>query len=151
MFSGAVTEEVKPEALFAIAIPIGFALYATLVRATDGMNSAVPLLTAGISLVLVGAIVVTFGSGFSIDARDALIGIFAGSFLLGFPLAVFNVAQKVVPSPETALLLMSEVVLAPLWAWMFVSEVPEVTTLVGGALVLASVVWLTLSRRQPAG
>ncbi len=150
MFSGTVTQDIRPAALFAITIPIGFGLYATLVRATENMNSAVPLLTAGITLMIAGAIAVALGNGFSIDLRDALIGIFAGSFLLGFPMAVFNVAQKVVPSPETALLLMSEVVLAPLWAWIFVEEIPELTTLIGGSIVLGSVVWLTLSRRQPA-
>jgi drug/metabolite transporter (DMT)-like permease len=147
MFSGTITDSISPWSLFAVSLPIGFGLYATLVRSTENLNLAVPVLTAGMTLMVVGGAVVASNSGFSIALRDGLIGVFAGSFLFGFPLAVFNVAQRVVPSPETALLLMSEVVLGPIWAWLFVSEIPEVTTLLGGGIILSSVIWLTLSPR----
>jgi drug/metabolite transporter (DMT)-like permease len=32
-----------------------------------------------------------------------------------------------------------EFVLAPLWVWIFIGEVPRDTTLIGGGIVLASV------------
>ena len=150
MFSGAFSSDLKPAAFVAVFIPIGFGLYATLVRSADRINPAVPLLTAGVTLVVTGLLAVMISGGFSIDITDALIGVFAGSFLLGFPMAVFNVAQRVVPAPETALILMTEVVLAPIWAWLFVDEVPATTTLAGGGIVLAAVVWLTLSRQRLA-
>jgi len=148
MFSGAFSTDLQPAAFLAISIPIGFGLYATLVRAADRINPAVPLLTAGVTLVSAGFVAVALSGGFSIDASDALIGIFAGSFLLGFPMAVFNVAQRVVPAPETALILMSEVVLAPVWAWIFVDEVPARSTLIGGGIVFGAVLWLTVSRQR---
>jgi DME family drug/metabolite transporter len=150
MFSGAFSSDLKPAAFVAVFLPIGFGLYATLVRSAERINPAIPLLTAGVTVVVTGGLVVALSGGFTIDAADAYIGIFAGSFLLGFPMTVFNVAQRVVPAPETALILMSEVVLAPIWAWLFVAEVPVATTLIGGGVVLGAVIWLTLSRQRHA-
>ena len=97
-------------------------------------------------MLIAGLVVSVALGGISIAVEDALVGFFAGSVLLGVPLVFFNTAQRVVPSAETSLLLLVEVVLAPLWVWLFVSEQPAPTTLVGGSIILAAVVWLTIVR-----
>ena len=99
---------------------------------------------------VLGLIGTSISSGFDISMHDALIGLFAGAALLAIPGAFFNHATRVVPAPEVALLLMSEVLLAPLWVWVFVDEQPESTTLIGGAIVFAAVFGLLLWRRQLA-
>jgi drug/metabolite transporter (DMT)-like permease len=43
------------------------------------------------------------------------------------------------PAAQAALLSASEVPLAPLWVWMFFSEVPARETFIGGGLVLAAI------------
>jgi len=83
--------------------------------------------------------------------RDAAIGTFAGSVLLAVPLAAFNIAQRVVPAPESSLLILTEVVLAPLWVWIFVGEQASPTTLLGGAIILMAVVWVTITRIPKKG
>ena len=45
---------------------------------------------------------------------------------------------------------MSEVILAPVWVWVFVDERPEPTTLIGGGIICAAVFGLLLWRRQRA-
>ena len=47
-----------------------------------------------------------------------------------------------VPTAQISLLLMTEVVLSPVWVWIWPGEVPATATLVGGAIILASVIWL---------
>jgi drug/metabolite transporter (DMT)-like permease len=94
---------------------------------------------------LIGSLVI---SDLQVSARDAAIGLAAGSLLLAIPGWFFNMAARVVPAPESALLLMSEIVLAPVWVWIFVDERPEPTTLIGGSIILAAVVGLLLWRRQ---
>ena len=37
---------------------------------------------------------------------------------------------------------MTEVVLAPLWVWIWPGETPALGTLIGGVIVLATVAWL---------
>ncbi len=151
MVSGSISEDLSPYGLLAALIPIGFGYYTTLIRSARRIDPSVPLIVAGVTLLLVGVSVVLGGGGFEATAQEAAVGLFAGSFLLAVPLAVFNVAQRVVPAPEAAILIMSEIILAPLWVWMFVGEEASASTLVGGAIILVAVVWVTVNRRPRRG
>ncbi len=151
MVGGTFTNDLELLGLLAVAIPVGFGLYTTLIRSTTRIDAMVPLVVAGIVLVVIGVVVVLAQDGFSATPRDAAIGLFAGSVLLAAPLAAFNMAQRVVPAPESALLIMSEVVLAPLWVWLFVGEQATGSTLLGGAIILCAMFWLTSKRKPKRG
>jgi len=146
MVGGSIADDLSPWGFLAVLIPFGFGLYATLIRSTVRIDAMVPLLVGAVVLLTVGSILVLARGGFETTLSDAVIGIFAGSVLLALPLAAFNVAQRVVPAPETSLLIMSEVVLAPLWVWLFVGETASASTLIGGVIITAAVVWVTLTR-----
>ena len=47
-------------------------------------------------------------------------------------------ASRTLTAPEIALLALLEVVLGPIWAWLGAGEVPAITTVIGGAIVLAA-------------
>ncbi|NNC81901.1 MAG: DMT family transporter [Acidimicrobiales bacterium] len=147
MVAGTITSGLSATSLVAFALPLFFGIYATLIRTADEIEPTVPVTIGGMTLIVCSTIVVSAQGGFNMPAQDALIGLIAGAAFLGIPLVMFNYAQRAVPSSETTLLLMAEVVLAPLWVWLFVDEQPEVTTLVGGAIILAAVAWLTVSSR----
>jgi len=66
----------------------------------------------------------------------------SGGVALGIGLPLFNLGHRSVPAARVSLLLMTEIVLAPLWVWIWPGETPRVGTLIGGAIVLAAVVWL---------
>ena len=59
--------------------------------------------------------------------------------------------QKSLTSGELALLSLAEVVLAPLWVWIFLGETATANTLIGGSIVLAALAGNALSgaRRRP--
>ena len=65
--------------------------------------------------------------------------------LLGVGLPMFNLGHLSVPSAQVSLLLMTEVVLAPLWVWIWPGETPSAGTLVGGSIILAAVVALAMT------
>jgi uncharacterized protein (TIGR03382 family) len=44
-----------------------------------------------------------------------------------------------IPAAEGALILLNEPILAPLWVWIFVNEVPSTVALLGGAIVFGAV------------
>jgi len=46
---------------------------------------------------------------------------------------------------------MSEIILAPLWVWIFVGEKASASTILGGAIILLAVVWVTLTRAPRKG
>ncbi|MEM7095273.1 MAG: DMT family transporter [Actinomycetota bacterium] len=148
MFSATLTDRVDPLGLIAVGIPVAFGLYATLIRAAKTIDPQVPIVVAGAVLTVIGVIGALSTGGLGISLHDALIGLFAGSALLAIPVAFLNHATRVVPASEVALLLMSEVILAPVWVWLFVDETPETTTLLGGSIVFAAVAGLLIWRRQ---
>ncbi len=50
------------------------------------------------------------------------------------------IATRYLPAAEVSLFFLLEAVLAPLWAWMVLSETPRIHTLIGGAIVLITMV-----------
>jgi drug/metabolite transporter (DMT)-like permease len=148
MVSGSLLDDFSLAGLIALGIPLMLGYYTTVVRSSTHIDPSVPLITAGATLLVVCSSVALLAGGIDISSRDAAVSFVAGSLLLGAPLAVFNTAQRVVPPTETTLLLLIEVILAPVWVWVFVAEEPEALTLVGGSIILAAVIWLT-SQRSP--
>jgi len=67
-----------------------------------------------------------------------------GGLLIGLFTPIWNYVHRFVPPADVSLLLISEVVMAPLWVWIWMDEQPSGETLVGGAISLGAVTWLTL-------
>jgi drug/metabolite transporter (DMT)-like permease len=78
----------------------------------------------------------------AVSWRDAGLATLTGGLALGIGLPMFNLGHRSVAAARVSLLLMTEIVLAPLWVWIWPGETPRVGTLIGGAIVLAAVVWL---------
>lgn len=128
--------------LLAALIPVTIGLYNVLLRAEGHVDPVVPALIAGAFLALGSAVVALGGPGLAISWHDAGLATITGGFALGLGLPLFNLGHRSVAAAKVSLLLMTEVVLAPLWVWIWPGETPRVGTLVGGAIVLGAVVWL---------
>ena len=92
------------------------------------------------------------GYGFEISAHDLLLCAIYGAVVVGCGLIVYTIGSRHVPAVQLTLLSLTEVVLGPVWVWFGVGEVPSFPTLLGGAIVLASVAGLALygiQRRPP--
>jgi drug/metabolite transporter (DMT)-like permease len=76
----------------------------------------------------------------SATKRDVALLDFLGVFQLGLPCMLLVLASRSLLAPEIALLGLLEVVLGPLWTWLFAGEEPGAATLVGGAVVLGALV-----------
>ncbi len=68
-----------------------------------------------------------------------------GFFQLGLPCMLMVRATRSLSAPEVSLLALLEVLLGPLWAWLGAGEVPVQETLIGGAVVIAALVFNELS------
>lgn len=129
--------------VFAAMIPVSIGFYSVLMRSMPALDPVVPTLIAG-GLLAVGAAitVVATGGGLAISARDVTMASISGGLALGLGLPLFNLGHRSVAAARVPLLLMTEVVLAPLWVWIWPGQTPSVATLIGGAVILGSVVWL---------
>jgi drug/metabolite transporter (DMT)-like permease len=60
---------------------------------------------------------------------------------IGLGFVFLTVGARLIPAGEVALITLLEIVLGPLWVWLFLSERPSTATLAGGAVVLAAVLF----------
>ncbi len=132
--------------IFAAAIPVMLGLYNVLIR--SGGHQADPLqpaIIAGVA-ILIGAGWVSFATvGLAYSAKDFLLAFAAGGIALGLGLPLYNIGHRSVPTAQVSLLNLSEIVLTPLWVWIWPGEVPSGGTLIGGAVVLSAVVYLVIA------
>ena len=64
-----------------------------------------------------------------------------GATTTGFAYLLFLNGGRLIPSSEAGLVGLLDVPLAPLWVWIVFDEQPSSSALIGGAIVLAAVVW----------
>jgi drug/metabolite transporter (DMT)-like permease len=67
---------------------------------------------------------------------------------IGLGFVFLTIGGRLIPAGEVALITLLEIVLGPLWVWAFLSESPSAATLVGGTIVLGTV--LLEARAEPA-
>lgn len=135
--------------LFAAMIPILVGAYNVVLRSAGEVDPVIPALISGAFLALGAGAMAALEGGLAISSHDALLACITGGFALGVGLPLFNLGHRSVASARVSLLLMTEVVLAPIWVWIWPGEQPSATTLIGGAIVLTTVVWLlTRSRAE---
>ena len=125
-------------------IPLGLGGYTVIVRRTpeDERHAWAPLFWAGAIGVVSASTMTAATGGFAMAPHDALLGLASGGLILGTGLALYNAGAQHLTPARSSLLINTELVLAPLWTWIFVSEQPALRTALGGALVLLALVWL---------
>jgi len=69
-----------------------------------------------------------------------------GVVQFGLPYVLYCVALNRLTAQQVVLIVLIEAVLNPVWVWIFRGEVPHASTLVGGAFIIASVVYLSIVR-----
>ncbi len=130
----------------------GFALFTIALRWGKLEDMLPAVFLAGVFATIVSALVCQFGKyGFDIPAKDIAIAFSMGVFQVGLGLAIYTVGSKVLPAAELALLSMTEVLLGPVWVWLFIGEMVSFPTLVGGAILMLSIAGNAISglRRKP--
>jgi len=131
--------------LFAGIIPVSIGCYSVLMRSMPSVDPVVPTLMAGAMLAVAAAIAASVqDGGLAVSLRDVGLASISGGFALGLGLPMFNLGHRSVAAARVPLLLMTEVVLAPLWVWIWPGETPGALTLLGGVVIVSAVVGLVM-------
>lgn len=88
--------------------------------------------------------------GMAISGHDLMLAVLLGCVQLGGGFLLITIGTRAVPAAEVPLLALTEVVLAPIWVWLWVEEVPSPGTLLGGAILLTAVVGSATVRLRQA-
>ena len=130
----------------------GFAVFTIALRWGKLEDMLPAVFLAGVFAIITGALVCEFnGYGFALPRNDIVISVSMGVFQVGMGLVIYTIGSRVVPAAELALLSMTEVLLGPLWVWIFIGETVSFYTLLGGAVLMLALAGNALSglRRKP--
>ena len=138
--------------LSALLSATGFAVFTVALRWGKLEDMLPAVFLAGVFAIITGALVCEFnGYGFVLPRNDIVISLSMGVFQVGMGLVIYTIGSRVVPAAELTLLSMTEVLLGPLWVWIFIGETVSFYTLLGGAVLLLAIAGNALSglRRKP--
>ena len=136
----------------ALLSALGFAIFTIALRWGKLEDMLPAVFLAGIFAGLVSAIICyVAGFDFELSFNDASIALAMGVFQVGAGLTIYTIGSKVVPATELTLLSLTEVLLGPMWVWIFVGETASSFTILGGLILLTAIAGnaLTGLRRKP--
>ena len=122
--------------LAAFIMPISFAILILIIRKYPNVDMIPLQLIAGIVALIVGYLI---AGKINISYHDIFLGFLAGFFQLGFGFIFITIGARNTPSAVVGIIMITEAVLGPLWAWMFVNEDPPMTVLIGGSVIIFAV------------
>ena len=138
--------------LAALGSALGFAVFTVALRWGRSGEMLPSVFLSGLF-----AIVITFGIcqilelSVVLSLQDGGVAMGMGVFQVGAGLILYTLGSRSLPAAELALLSLAEVLLGPLWVWLFLNETASLNTLVGGAVLLIAIAGNAVSgkRRKP--
>ncbi len=134
--------------LAAFSMPITFAVLIIIVRKYPTIDMVPAQFVAGICCCLIGYFI---SNKIMISYHDIFLGFLAGFFQVGFGFIFITIGARTTPSAMVGIIMLSESVLGPIWAFLFVSERPSIFSLIGGVIILFAVLlqfYTLLSKRK---
>ncbi|OHV26207.1 DMT family transporter [Rhizobium sp. RMa-01] len=133
--------------LCAFAMTAGCATQIVIARRFPDMDTTMMTAFAALACLCISLPLMHFG----VPAPQQLLACaLYGVFTTGIGYILLLLGSRRVGSGEAGLLSMLDVVLGPVWVWLFYDEQISLPVLVGGAVVLAAVFWYLASDRKPA-
>ena len=138
----------RPSALglvLSLVMSIGFAGTLVLTRHYREVSMAPAMFLSQVAVFVAAAPFAHPGG--RIGTLDVTLLAILGIAQIGLGFIFLTIGGRLIPAGEVALITLLEIVLGPLWVWVFLSEGPGAATLAGGAIVLGAVL---LQARAPA-
>ena len=122
--------------IVAFIMPISFAVLILIVRKYPNVDMIPLQLIAGIIAMFIGYFLST---KIIISPHDMFLGFLAGFFQIGFGFILITIGARNTPSAMVGIIMLTEAVFGPLWAWLFANENPPVLVLLGGGIIIFAV------------
>jgi len=122
--------------LAAFSMPITFAVLIIIVRKFPTVDMVPAQFVAGVCCCFIGYFLST---KIMISPHDIFLGFVAGFFQIGLGFIFITTGARTTSSAMVGIIMLSESVLGPIWAFLFVSERPSMFGLIGGAIIIFAV------------
>ncbi len=120
----------------AFSMPISFAVLILVVRKYPSIDMVPSQFIAGIFALIIGYLM---SGKILISYHDIFLGFLAGFFQLGFGFIFITIGAQRTPSAMVGIIMLTEAIFGPLWAWLFINEQPPNVVLAGGTIVIIAV------------
>lgn len=127
--------------LAALGSSLGFAAFTVALR-HGHLNDTMPVSLLGcLFAALIAALVLGLtGQSLLPPPQDIFIAIGMGIVILAVGMILYTLGSRALPAAEATLISLVEVLLAPIWVWLFLNETASPATFAGGAVVLVAVI-----------
>ena len=130
--------------LIALFIPINFAFLILLIRKFSKLD-LVPALFYGGMIVMIFAFLMS--DTILISKHNLLVGFLLGTFQHAFGFISIVIGARTTPAVTVGLLMITETLLGPFWVWLFLNEIPAITTFIGGSIIIVAVIFKILEQK----
>ena len=122
--------------LAAFVMPISFAILILIIRKYPSVDMIPIQLYAGVVAMCIGFYI---AGKIIISPHDIFLGFLAGFFQLGFGFILITIGARTTSSAMVGIIMLTEAVLGPFWAWLFIKESSSYIVLIGGMIVISAV------------
>ena len=138
--------------LAALAAAIGFAGFSVCIRRGRHTDmSPTIVIAATITAAVSGTMALANGTGLVVPLADVGLAVIYGVLVIGAGIFMLTIGARNVPAAELVVLSLTEVVFGSIWVALAFGEVPSVLTLIGGVVLLGSIVAQAVVGMRRAG
>ena len=69
-----------------------------------------------------------------------MIVMFMGLIISSFSRVLIGNGAKDISASEVSLLMLIETIMAPIWVWIFLNEIPTIYTFIGGSVIILTLI-----------
>ncbi len=96
-------------------------------------------------LICISGIILTIlafflAANISIDTKNLLVVAIMGILITPISRVLIGNGTKFISASEVSLLMIIETIMAPIWVWMFLNEIPSSNTFIGGSIILLTLI-----------
>lgn len=122
--------------LYAVFTAMSTAIYLVIMRKTKGQHAASFLIASGILVALYS--LYQGASPLSVSQSQFIYLLLLGGLVVPGAYLCISKSPAYIPAAQTSFILLAEVLLGPLYVYLFVCDVPSANDMAGGAIILTT-------------
>ena len=133
--------------IVALTMPIAFAVLIIIVRKYPKVDMVPAMFMAALLSAIYASFLV---NSFYISPKDLFFSFLLGTFQIGFGFICITIGSKNTPAAIVGILMLVEAILGPIWAWIFIGESPPLIVIIGGAIIMFSILFQSVFAKKVA-
>jgi len=131
--------------IVALAIPINFSILVMIIRKYPKLDMVPAIFYSGIFACFYGLLL---SDTINFTSNDILMGFLLGVPQLAFGFICITIGSKTTKAVTVGILMLSETLCAPIWVWLFLNEIPPLSVLIGGSIIILAVIIKSFDRKK---